>query len=105
MTALTGVRKSTIRHWERQFDDFLQSVRTEGNQRRFTPDAVTKIEKIKELVQEQGLTLRGVRLKLEGSQRVAVNVEPTHDPKSDSSMRKLADLMSEHVIRRLFYDR
>lgn len=100
VVSLTGVRKSTLRHWEREFSDFLKSVRTKGNQRRFTLESVRRIEKIKELVEEQGLTLRGVRLKLE---RV---VSPDADaPASDPALHRLAELMSEHVIRRLFYDK
>jgi len=105
LTALTGVRKSTIRHWEREFNDFLQSVRTDGNQRRFPAEAVDKVEKIKVLVEEQGLTLRGVRQKLEQNHRTSEAQAPQPDTKSDVSLQKLADLMSEHVIRRLFYEK
>ena len=67
VNALTGVKKSTIRHWEQEFTEFLESVRTEGNQRRFTSDAIEKIKVIKNLVEEQGLTLRGVRRHIEGT--------------------------------------
>ncbi len=110
VTALTGVGKSTLRHWEREFHDILDSVRTEGNQRRFTPDAVKKIEKIKEMVEDHGLTLRGVRVKL-------TKLEEEHRTKSESSdettsgeipnesLRRLAELMTEHIVKRLFHER
>jgi len=102
VTALTGVGKSTLRHWEREFRDFLSSVRTSGNQRRFTADAVQKIEKIKELVEGQGLTLRGVRRKLEQHQPVKETVEiPKPEPKIDENLRRLADLMSDHIMKKL----
>ena len=103
VTALTGVRKSTIRHWEREFQDFLKSVRTNGNQRRFTPDAVQKIEKIKTLVEEQGMTLKGIRRVLESDLQTAqtASAEPAAQP--DVSLQKLAELMSDHIIQRLFY--
>ena len=99
---LTGVGKSTIRHWEKEFRDFLTSVRTTGNQRRFPEGAVERIETIRSLVEEQGLTLRGVRHKLE---RVDLEKLPDDlDTESDSTnvIQKLADLMSEHMMRRIF---
>jgi len=105
VTALTGVGKSTLRHWEREFHDFLNSVRTRGNQRRFTPDAVEKIEKIKELVEEHGLTLRGVRKRLESVNEDQKPVETESKPESHNRLEQLADLMSEHIIRRLFEER
>jgi len=102
VTALTGVGKSTLRHWEREFRDFLNSVRTRGNQRRFTPDAIEKIEKIKELVEEQGLTLRGVRMRLEKLHVNEKPIEKEQKPEENDRLQHLADLMSEHIIRRLF---
>ena len=105
VTALTGVRKSTIRHWEREFQDFLMSVRTEGNQRRFSPDAVQKIEKIKTLVEEQGMTLKGVRRLLEVDQQHAQTAPAAEPAQTDVSLQKLAELMSEQIIRRLFYEK
>ncbi len=102
VNALTGVKKSTIRYWESEFKDFLKTTRTEGNQRRFNEDAVSKIGKIKELVEEQGLTLKGVRQRLEGSQLVDQNNEPDSETPMSKNIREFADLMSEHVMRRLF---
>ena len=104
VTALTGVGRSTLRHWEREFQDFLESVRSRGNQRRFTPDAVRKIEQIKELVEEHGLTLRGVRRKLEQIQNGGQQPEKEPVPLPDDNLRNLVDLMTEHMLRRLFHD-
>ena len=106
VTALTGVGKSTLRHWEREFRDFLSSVRTKGNQRRFTHDAIQKIEKIKELVEDQGLTLRGVRKRLEKLDQEEELVEiPKAEPLVDENVQRLADLMSDHIMKRLFEGR
>lgn len=102
VNALTGVKTSTIRHWEKEFREFLDSVRTQGNQRRFSPDAIEKIETIKELVEEQGLTLRGVRRKL-GNYSTQLEVEEkSNEPSLPSNVQKLAELVSDHVMRRLF---
>ena len=107
VTALTGVGKSTLRHWEREFHDILDSVRTEGNQRRFTPDAVKKIEKIKDMVEEHGLTLRGVRMKLEEehSTKSESSDETTSGETPNESLKRLAELMTEHIVKRLFHER
>lgn len=102
--ALTGVGKSTIRHWEREFRDFLESERTSGNQRRFSKGAVQKIEKIKELVEDQGLTLRGVRRQLERTHadlEIELGKEPSISPEE---VDDLSELLSDHVMRRLFKD-
>ena len=103
VTALTGVGKSTLRHWEHEFCDFLTSVRTEGNQRRFTTDSVEKIEKIRGLVEDQGLTLRGVRKRLETELRTDKEGE-AEEPKlaPDDRLKQFADLMTDHIVRRLF---
>jgi DNA-binding transcriptional MerR regulator len=102
VTAATGVSKSTLRHWEKEFRDFLDVARTDGNRRYFTPDAIQKVEHIRHLVEEQGLTLRGVRAQLE-----AMTQEPTQErapppPVSEEKARKLADLVTDNLIRRLF---
>ena len=101
VNALTGVKKSTIRHWEQEFTDFLASVRTEGNQRRFTSDAIEKIEVIKNLVEEQGLTLKGVRRHIEGVTSVGNPGKETVS-KLNTDVQKLAKLVSEHMMRRIF---
>jgi len=105
VTALTGVGKSTIRHWENEFRDILNSVRTGGNQRRFSDDAVQKISVIKELVEDHGLTLRGVRMKLEALNDNSNKPEVEPKPPENDRLHKLADLMSEHIIKRLFQER
>lgn len=107
VTALTGVGKSTLRHWEREFHDILDSVRTEGNQRRFKPDAVKKIEEIRVMVEEHGLTLRGVRMKLEEERQSnsKSSEETTSGEIPSESLRQLAELMTEHIVKRLFHER
>ena len=104
VAALTGVGRSTIRHWEREFQDFLRSVRTDGNQRRFPADSVDKIEKIKGLVEDHGLTLRGVRTRLEKPKPQTEPEKPDPEIEADDNLKKLADLMSEHLVRRLFQE-
>ena len=102
VSAATGVGKSTLRHWEKEFKDFLDTARTEGNQRRFAPDATEKIERIRTLVEEQGMTLRGVRRELERAAQQDHDTGPpqANDPIEDKA-RRLADKVSDRLLRRL----
>lgn len=64
VSRLTGVRKSTLRYWEKSFEEFLKPVRTESNRREYRLTDVEMIHTIKRLIEEEHLTNTGVRLKL-----------------------------------------
>jgi DNA-binding transcriptional MerR regulator len=61
---LTGVRKSTLRYWEKSFIDYLHPVRTQSNRREYTMDDLDLVKTIKRLMDEEHLTAEGVRLRL-----------------------------------------
>ena len=61
---LTGVRKSTLRYWEKSFEEFLRPARTHSNRREYTMEDLDMIKTIKRLLEEEHLTSEGVRLKL-----------------------------------------
>jgi len=63
--ALTGVPKPTLRFWEKEFKDFLEPMRTAGNQRRYDEKAIDNVKTINHLVKVEGYTLEGARKKLE----------------------------------------
>lgn len=64
VSRLTGVRKSTLRYWEKSFEEFLKPVRTESNRREYRLSDVEVIQTIKRLIEGEHLTNTGVRLKL-----------------------------------------
>ena len=64
VSRLTGVRKSTLRYWEKSFEEFLRPVRTESNRREYRLADVEVINTIKRLIEEEYLTNTGVRIKL-----------------------------------------
>ena len=64
VSRLTGVRKSTLRYWEKSFEDFLKPVRTESNRREYRLADVDVINTIKRLIEEEHLTNTGVKIKL-----------------------------------------
>ena len=64
VSQLTGVRKSTLRYWEKSFEEFLQPARTQSNRREYTMEDLNLVKTIKRLLDEEHLTSEGVRLVL-----------------------------------------
>ncbi len=98
VNALTGVPKSTIRFWEKEFSDFLRPLRTQGNQRRYDHTDVETIQKIDKLVNEVGYTLDGARRQMSanGEKKTAIQ-EGVGDGRSN-----LAESMSNYLLKKLF---
>jgi DNA-binding transcriptional MerR regulator len=65
ISQLTGVRKSTLRYWEKSFDAFLKPARTHSNRREYTMDDLDRVKAIKQLLEQEHLTAYGVRLRLQ----------------------------------------
>ena len=69
VNALTGVPKPTLRFWEKEFQQYIEPLRTPGNQRRYDEHTIDNIQKINHLVKVEGYTLEGARKKLEAIER------------------------------------
>jgi DNA-binding transcriptional MerR regulator len=65
ISQLTGVRKSTLRYWEKSFDDFLKPARTQSNRREYTIEDLDRVKAIKHLLEQEHLTAYGVRMRLQ----------------------------------------
>ena len=98
VNALTGVPKSTIRFWEKEFKEFLAPLRTAGNQRRFDRQSVETIERISQMVNIEGYTLDGARRKLQSLERA--QEKPAEDPRAH--LDELAATMSDYLLQKLF---
>lgn len=64
ISQLTGVRKSTLRYWEKSFDNYLKPARTHSNRREYSMDDLDRVNTIKRLLEAEHLTAHGVRLRL-----------------------------------------
>jgi DNA-binding transcriptional MerR regulator len=64
ISQLTGVRKSTLRYWEKSFDDFLKPARTQSNRREYTMEDLDRVKAIQQLLEQEHLTAYGVRMRL-----------------------------------------
>ena len=98
VNALTGVPKSTIRFWEKEFEDFLVPLRTVGNQRRYDRSSVEIVERINRLVNLEGYTLEGARRQLEKSNGVGKASDQVLQP----DLNGLAETMSDFLLKKLF---
>lgn len=65
VSQLSGVRKSTLRYWEKSFEEFLRPARTQTNRREYTMEDLETVRTIKRLLEEEHLTSEGVRVHLE----------------------------------------
>lgn len=64
ISLLSGVRKSTLRYWEKSFHHCLNPSRTPSNRREYSLEDLERIKAIKRLLEEEHLTSHGVRLRL-----------------------------------------
>ncbi len=64
ISQLTGVRKSTLRYWEKSFNLCLKPSRTHSNRREYSLEDLERIKTIKRLLEQEHLTSQGVRLRL-----------------------------------------
>jgi DNA-binding transcriptional MerR regulator len=65
VSRLTGVKKVTLRYWEKSFGDFLHPTRTGSQRREYSMGDLQTIDSIKKLLEEEHLTNQGVRIRLQ----------------------------------------
>lgn len=58
---ITGVEVHTLRYWEREFEEFLHPIRTDGGQRRYGPDDIQTLFVIKRLLRDEMFSIAGAR--------------------------------------------
>ena len=65
ISQITGIRKSTLRYWEKSFVDFLKPARTPSNRRECTIEDLDRVKAIQRLLEQEHLTALGVRVRLQ----------------------------------------
>lgn len=58
---ITGVEVHTLRYWEKEFEGFLEPVRTDGGQRRYRPEDIQTVFLIKRLLRDEMFSIAGAR--------------------------------------------
>lgn len=64
VSRLTGVKKVTLRYWEKSFGEFLHPSRSGSQRREYSMADLEIIDTIKKLLEEEHLTNKGVKLRL-----------------------------------------
>lgn len=91
------VSKHTLRFWEKELDGIIIPLRTQGGQRRYTPDHLFILKEIKRL-KAKGFSLAEINRKLGKVQTLT-----TGDISSSERIEHLADEVAE-VVRSAVYD-
>jgi hypothetical protein len=64
VSQMTGVKKTTLRYWEKEFSEYLKPERTDTKRRQYSLEEVEKVGVLKQLIEEEKYKSAGVRLKL-----------------------------------------
>ncbi len=70
---LIGVNESTLRFWEKEFDD-ISPRRTKKGTRYYREEDIEQIRLIYHLLKERGMTLSGARRKLKENKDTVIHV-------------------------------
>ncbi len=79
VAAALGIRQHVLRYWEEQFP-MLRPMKRGAGRRYYRPEDVRLVATIHRLVHDEGYTLRGARLAIEGGQALAVSAAPVAAP-------------------------
>lgn len=71
VAAALNIRQHVLRYWEEQFP-MLKPIKRSGGRRYYRPEDIQLVATIDRLVHQQGYTLRGARLAIEGGEAKAV---------------------------------
>ncbi|MDR2141269.1 MAG: MerR family transcriptional regulator [Deltaproteobacteria bacterium] len=64
VSQMTGVKKTTLRYWEKEFSDYLKPDRTDSKRRQYSLEEVEKVATLRQLIEDEKYKSAGVRLKL-----------------------------------------
>lgn len=64
VSKLTGVKKTTLRYWEKEFGEYLKPQRTSTNRRQYSMDDVKRVETLRQLIEVEKYKSIGVKMKL-----------------------------------------
>jgi DNA-binding transcriptional MerR regulator len=88
----TSLPASTIRYYDQQFGEFIGISRGKSRRRSFSPESVELLLQVHSWLKNEGLSLRQVRLRLEGS---SPGSERGQGKEGESLSREIARLRAE----------
>ena len=90
------VTKHTLRFWEKELGAIIVPLRTQGGQRRYTPEHLFIIEEIKRL-KRKGLSLADIRNKFDNTYNAEEN--NSNSPRIDLLANQLAEMVRSTIYR------
>ena len=66
VSTICKVEPHTLRYWEKQFNTIF-SIHRSGNRRLYQQKDIINLIKVKNYLKEEGMTIKGAKIKLEGS--------------------------------------
>ena len=58
---ITGIEVHTLRYWEREFEGYLNPIRTAGGQRRYRADDIQTVLELRTLLRDQMFSIAGAK--------------------------------------------
>lgn len=89
----TGLPKATIRFYDTEFGDFLNTRRDPSNKRIFGENDIKQFTYIRQLLKKDGLSIRQVK------ERLRVEIDLLKDGKSSTTDQKTLALFQERLSR------
>ena len=97
----TGLPASTIRYYDQQLGEFLDINRGKGRRRSFSLESVRRLLQVHDWLKNEGLSLRQVRLRLNGGEAPAAGPQLEELQSEVSRLRREVDELKDIQQRTL----
>jgi DNA-binding transcriptional MerR regulator len=84
VSKMCKVPAHTIRFWEKEFQDYLSPLRTQGKQRRYSEEHLRQILHIKKLLWEDRFSIQGARRLLVGAEAATLLLDGSNGVITDT---------------------
>ncbi|WAT18728.1 MerR family transcriptional regulator [Aurantiacibacter sp. MUD11] len=100
VSAAFGIKPHVLRYWEQQFP-MLSPLKRSGGRRLYRPDDVALVERIDDLVNRQGYTLKGAQKALKGGSATSPRKAETTAVAAEQPSPESNGANSPQVLERL----
>lgn len=79
----------TLRYWEKQFGGAIKTTTGSGGRRYYRPEVVEKLETIKSLLYDRGMTIAGVKKMIHNGEFSSPDVQNAVSTKTETISKKI----------------
>jgi DNA-binding transcriptional MerR regulator len=97
VSKIIGIPTHTIRYWEKEFPQYLDTPRTMGKQRRYGTDQIIRLKKIYSMLKEDGYSIAGARRALANQNRQS-NIGSSSSGIDKETAEKIIYLLKEQLF-------